>query len=55
VEHTTLADIHSGMADLLICGNDLLPQAQKCGKAVGLKNLVSMPEMTEKIKEAFGI
>ena len=48
VEHTTLAD-------LLICGNDLLPQAQKAGKAVGLKNLVSLPEMTEKLKEAFGI
>jgi PTS system ascorbate-specific IIB component len=55
VEHTTLADVHSGMADLLICGNDLLPQAQKAGKAVGLKNLVSLPEMTEKLKEAFGI
>ena len=55
VEHTTLADIHEGMADLLICGNDLLPQAEKVGKAVGLKNLVSVPEMTEKLKEALAI
>ena len=55
VEHTTLADVHKGMADLLICGNDLLPQAQKAGKAIGLKNLVSLPEMTEKLKKEFGL
>ena len=55
VEHTTLADIMPGMADLFVCGEDLLPQAQKAGKAIGLKNLVSLPEMTDKLKGAFGI
>lgn len=55
VEHTTLADITPGMADLFVCGEDLLPQAQKAGKAIALKNLVSLQEMTDKLKGAFGI
>ena len=55
VEHTTLADITPGMADLFVCGEDLLPQAQKAGKAIGLKNLVSLPEMTDKLKGALEI
>lgn len=55
VDHTTLADITPGMADLFVCGEDLLPQAQKAGKSIALKNLVSLQEMTEKLKGAFGI
>ena len=55
VEHTTLADITPGMADLFVCGEDLLSQAQKAGNSIALKNLISLPEMTEKLKGAFGI
>lgn len=55
VEHTTLADITPGMADLFVCGEDLLAQAEKAGKVIGLKNLISLPEMTDKLKGAFGI
>lgn len=55
VEHTTIDDIVPGAADLFICGADLLPNAEKAGKAIGMNNMVSMEEMTEKLKEAFGI
>lgn len=55
VDHTTIDDIQPGAADLFICGADLLPNAIKAGKAIGLNNMVSMDEMTEKLKEAFGL
>ena len=41
-----------GAADLFICGADLLPNAEKAGKAIGLNNMVSLDEMTEKLKAA---
>lgn len=55
VDHTTIDDIVPGAADLFICGADLLPNAEKAGKAIGLDNMVSMDEMTEKLKAAFEI
>ena len=42
VDHTTIDDIVPGAADLFICGADLLPNAEKAGKAIGLNNMVSM-------------
>ena len=55
VDHTTIDDIVPGAADLFICGADLLPNAEKAGKAIGLNNIVSMEEMTQKLKEVFEI
>ena len=55
VDHTTIDDIVPGAADLIICGADLLPNAEKAGKAIGLNNMVSMEEMTQKLKEVFEI
>ena len=55
VDHTTIDDIVPGAADLFICGADLLPNAEKAGKAIGLNNMVSMEEMTQKLKEVFEI
>ena len=55
VDHTTIDDIVPGAADLFICGADLLPNAEKAGKAIGLNNMVSMEEMTHKLKEVFEI
>lgn len=52
VDHTTIDDVIPGAADLFICGADLLPNAEKAGKAIGLNNMVSMDEMTEKLKAA---
>lgn len=53
VEHSTIDDVMSGAADLFICGTDLLPNAVKAGKAIGLDNMVSMDEIESKLKEAF--
>ena len=53
VDHTTIDDIIPGAVDLFVCGADLLPNAQRAGKAIGINNMVSLDEMTEKLKEAF--
>lgn len=55
VEHSTIDDVMPGAADLFVCGADLLPNAMKAGKAIGLANMVSMDEMESKLKEAFGL
>lgn len=53
VEHTTLSEIRPGIADLYVCGEDLEPQAKKAGDCIALRNLVSIPELTGKLKEFF--
>lgn len=47
VDHTTIDDVVPGAAYLL-------PKAEKAGQAIGLQNMVSLPEMTQKLKEVFG-
>ena len=54
VDHTTIDDVVPGAADLFVCSADLLPKAEKAGQAIGLKNMMSMPELTQKLKEVFG-
>ena len=54
VDHTTIDDVVPGAADLFICGADLLPKAEKAGQAVGLQNMTSLPEMTQRLKKVFG-
>lgn len=53
VSHTTLSEIRPGTADLFICGKDLEPYAKKAGPYIALTNLVSLPEVSEKLKEFF--
>ncbi len=53
VEHSTIDDVMPGAADLFICSADLLPNAEKAGKAIGLQNMVSVQEIQEKLKAAF--
>lgn len=55
VEHSTIDDVMPGAADLFVCGADLMPNAVKAGKTIGLDNMVSMAEMESKLKEAFGL
>lgn len=55
VEHSTIDDVVPGVADLFICGADLLPNAEKAGRAIGLNNMVSLDEIQEKLKEVFGL
>ena len=54
VDHTTIDDVVPGAADLFICGADLLPKAEKAGQVVGLQNMTSLPEMTQRLKKVFG-
>ncbi|MDD2958612.1 MAG: PTS sugar transporter subunit IIB [Lachnospiraceae bacterium] len=49
VEHSTIDDVAPGAADLFVCGSDLVANAQKAGLAIGLNNMVSMPELEEKL------
>ncbi len=53
VEHSTIDDVMPGAADLFVCSAELLPRAEKAGKAIGLKNMVAVNEVQEKLAEAF--
>ncbi len=53
VVHSTIDDVMEGAADLFICSADLLPNAEKAGKAIGLKNMVAMKEIKEKLQAVF--
>ena len=55
VDHSTIDDVTSGAADLFICGSDLKHVGEKAGPTIGLDNMVSAKELTEKLKEALGI
>jgi PTS system ascorbate-specific IIB component len=53
VVHSTIDDVMPGAADLFVCSEDLVKNAEKAGKAIGVKNMVSVPEIQEKLKAAF--
>lgn len=53
VTHSTIDDVMPGAADLFVCSEDLVKNAEKAGKAIGVKNMVSVQEIQEKLKEAF--
>ena len=53
VDHSTIDDVVPGAADLFVCSADLVPNAEKAGKAIGLNNMVSVKEIEEKLKAAF--
>lgn len=53
VDHSTIDDVVPGAADLFICSADLVANAQKAGKAIGLNNMVAIKEIQEKLKAAF--
>ena len=53
VVHSTIDDVMEGAADLFICSADLLPNAEKAGRAIGLKNMVALKEIKEKLQAVF--
>ena len=53
VTHSTIDDVLPGAADLFVCSADLVSNAQKAGKAIGLSNMVAVNEIQEKLKKAF--
>ena len=52
--HSTIDDVMPGAADMFVCSADLVSNAEKAGKAIGIQNMVSVKEMEEKLKAAFG-
>ncbi len=38
-----------------MCSADLVANAEKAGKAIGIQNMVSVQEMEEKLKVAFEV
>lgn len=53
VTHSTIDDVLPGAADLFVCSADLVSNAEKAGKAIGLSNMVAVNEIQEKLKNAF--
>lgn len=53
VTHSTIDDVMPGAADLFVCSEDLVKNAEKAGKTIGVKNMVSVQEIEEKLKVAF--
>ena len=53
VTHSTIDDVLPGAADLFVCSADLVSNAEKAGKAIGLSNMVAVNEIQEKLKKVF--
>ena len=53
VTHSTIDDVLPGAADLFVCSADLVSNAEKAGKAIGLSNMVAVNEIQDKLKKAF--
>lgn len=53
VTHSTIDDVMPGAADLFVCSADLVKIAEKAGSTIGVKNMVSVPEIQEKLAEIF--
>lgn len=49
VVHTCLSDAYKGAADLFIVGADLESQLRDVGDTILLKNIISLPELEEKL------
>ena len=53
VEHSTIDYVVPGAADLFICSADLVANAEKAGKTIGLNNMVAIKEIQEKLQKVF--
>ena len=53
VDHSTIDDVVPGAADLFICSADLVANAEKAGKTIGLNNMVAIKEIQEKLQKVF--
>lgn len=51
--HSSLSDASANAADLFVVGGDLENFTHSFPKVVLLENIMSMPELEEKLKKAF--
>lgn len=49
VEHTDLGSAWPGIADLIICGNDLYENLERFGDTIGLLNIMDKVELKTKL------
>ena len=49
VEHTDLGSAWPGLADLIICGQDLYDNLKRFGDTMGLKNIIDKVELQDKL------
>lgn len=49
VTHGSSADVHKGVADLFVVGQDLYDSVKSYGDVITLRNIVSLPELEEKL------
>lgn len=52
-DHTSLSEINVKSADLFVVGRDIAPQLKSFPRVVVLNKIMSMVELTDKLKEAF--
>lgn len=50
VEHTDLGSAWPGIADLIVCGQDLYDNLTRFGDVVGLDNIMDKVELKEKLQ-----
>ncbi|MDO5146833.1 MAG: PTS sugar transporter subunit IIB [Eubacteriales bacterium] len=51
VEHSSLSDVSANSADLFVVGKDLETFTKSFPKVITLDNIVSIPELEEKMKK----
>jgi PTS system ascorbate-specific IIB component len=51
VEHTDLGSAWPGLADLIVCGNDLYENLTRFGDVIGLSNIMDKVELKEKLSK----
>lgn len=49
VEHTDVGSAWPGIADVIVCGNDLYDSLVRFGDTVGLDNIMDKTELEEKL------
>ncbi len=49
VEHTDLGSAWQGMADVIVCGNDLYDNLKRFGDVIGLDNIMDKVELKDKL------
>lgn len=53
VVHSTIDHVMPGAADLFVCSEDLVCNAESAGRTIGVRNMVSVQEVQDKLKAVF--
>ncbi len=51
VEHSDMSSAWKGMADLIVCANDLKDSLDRFGDTIGLENIMDKDELKSKLKD----